>query len=431
MPGLSPTGDAGRRVRRRATDDDTRRRGKQPSQTAGLRGAAQVAGFRLDPAARLVGLKITVVVAFCLGLLLSVHLWIGPRSYPTTPILGALPALDGIAAQILFAALMALAVAILAAPRPRVFIVAFVAIVAVFCAFDQTRWQPWAFQYGFLLVVLAAFSWDRDDVAGRDRTLNIARLVVVCTYVFSGLQKLNANFIDTEFPWIVEPVTRLIPWLSEPLRLAGIAVPFVQVGFGIGLMTQRFRRVALIVAVAMHVFILAMFGPAGHDWNEAVWPWTTAMAVFDILLFAGADDVAPRDILWTQRSLVHAAALALFAAAPLLSFVNVWDSYLSAALYSGNVTEAQIYTTDTARAALPAAIARYLVHTSPDTNVINLQRWAFEDLHVAPYPETRVFKSIAHSVCDLLPDRSLLVLIVKEQRMFFSRPETGYRCWQL
>ena len=56
------------------------------------------------------------------------------------------------------------------------------------------------------------------------------------------------------------------------------------------------------------------------------------------------------------------------------------------------------------------AIARYLVHPSPYTNVINLQRWAFEDLRVAPYPEARVFKSIAHSVCDQLPDRTRLVL---------------------
>ena len=59
------------------------------------------------------------------------------------------------------------------------------------------------------------------------------------------------------------------------------------------------------------------------------------------------------------------------------------------------------------------------------------ERWAFEDLHVTPYPEARVFRSIAHSVCDQLPDRTKLVLIVKEQRMFFSRPETGYRCWDL
>jgi hypothetical protein len=80
---------------------------------------------------------------------------------------------------------------------------------------------------------------------------------------------------------------------------------------------------------------------------------------------------------------------------------------------------------------LPAGVALRTVYTSPDTNVVNLQRWAIEELNVTPYPETRVYKAIAKSVCAELQDRSQLVLIVREQRMFFSRPETGFRCSEL
>jgi hypothetical protein len=429
MGGSSPFDGRGNRERRRTTGSAAPPHAEPRRHAVHAPGATKAG--RLGPAARLAALKVTLVVAFCLGLVLSMHLWIGPRSYPQAPVIAGLPALDGVAAQILFAALFILAAAIIAVPRPRALLAAFAAIIGLFCLLDQTRWQPWVFQYEFLLVALAAFSWRADDVAGRATTLNIARLVVAATYLLSGLQKININFVDNEFPWIVEPLTKLIPSLGGPLHLAGIAVPFVQVGFAIGLVTRRFRRVSLVLAVAMHVFILAMFGPAGHDWNEAVWPWTAAMAAFDIILFAGADEVAAREIVWTRRSPRHAATLVLFVALPLLSFVNLWDSNLSAALYSGNVTEAQIYTTDAARAALPKTIAEQLVHTSPDTNVINLQRWAFEDLHVTPYPEARVFKSIARSICGQLPDRSQLVLIVKEERLLFSRPETGYRCRDL
>jgi len=114
-----------------------------------------------------------------------------------------------------------------------------------------------------------------------------------------------------------------------------------------------------------------------------------------------------------------------------MGFFNLWDSYLSSALYSGNLTEAQIYLTDAGKASLPAAIGSRLVRTSPDTNVLNLQRWAIEDLNVTPYPETRVYKSIAKSVCNSLRDPAQLVLIVREQRMFFSRPEMGFRCHEL
>ena len=114
-----------------------------------------------------------------------------------------------------------------------------------------------------------------------------------------------------------------------------------------------------------------------------------------------------------------------------MSFFNYWDSYLSAALYSGNLTEAQIYTTDAGKASLPATIRSRLVHTSSDTNVLNIQRWAIEDLNVTPYPETRVYRRIAKDVCNQLRDPAQLVLIVREQRMFLSKPEAGYRCWQL
>jgi predicted DCC family thiol-disulfide oxidoreductase YuxK len=384
--------------------------------------------FLFGPASRLFWLKTALVLAFCIGLVMSSRLWIGPRSYPLAPVADALPRIDGLLADGLFAALFILAVAILVAAKPQRFIAAFLTIIAALCLLDQTRWQPWIFLYSFLLATLALFSWDSADVAGRRSTLNIARLILACTYIFSGLQKVNSNFIESDFPWIVQPITNVLPSTANLLHVFGMTVPFVQVAFGVGLLTRRFRRASLIVAVAMHVFILAMFGPTGLDWNNIIWPWTAAMAVFDILLFTGKADYSIGDVLWSPRRPYHVVVLVVFGLLPFLSFFNLWDSYLSAALYSGNLTEAVIYTTDAGGASLPEPIRRHSVATSADTNVINLQRWAIEDLNVTPYPETRVYKAIAKTVCSHLPDRSQLILIVREQRMFLSRPETGYRC---
>src|SRR6202035_2869918 len=102
--------------------------------------------------------------------------------------------------------------------------------------------------------------------------------------------------------------------------------------------------------------------------------------------------------------------LIVFAIMPFLSFFNLWDSYLSSALYSGNLTEATIYVGDEGRESLPASINAYLVHTSPNTNVLNIQRWAIEDLKVLPYPETRAYKAIARSVCGNVRQAGQLVL---------------------
>jgi hypothetical protein len=380
---------------------------------------------------RLFWLKAATLLSCCIGLAMSPRLWIGPRTFPSAPAIASLPQIDGVLAHALFAALVVLAAASVVATKPRWLIAAFLAIVAAFCAGDQTRWQPWLFLYGFLLAALALYSWDDGDTEGRQSTLNIARLIVAGTYLFSGLQKINLNFIDIDFPWIVSPITGVLPSTAGPLHVFAAIVPFVQIAFAIGLLTNRFRRISLAVAVAMHLFILAMFGPFGLDWNEIIWPWTAVMAVFDVLLFADAEPYSLGDLLWTRGRPYHTLVLILFIGLPALSFFNLWDSYLSAALYSGNLTEGTIYLSDAGRAALPAPLAEYLVHTSENTNVLNIQRWAIEDLGVTPYPETRVYRAVARQVCGQLGDRSQLVLMVREQRAFRSRPETAYGCGDL
>lgn len=254
-------------------------------------------------------------------------------------------------------------------------------------------------------------------------------MIVAATYVFSGLQKLNLNFINIDFPWIVQPITNVLPAARAPLRALGIAAPFIQIGFGVGLLTKKYRRVSLVLAISMHAFILAMFGPFGHNWNKIIWPWTAAMMAFDLLHFTSKQEFSIREIFWTYP--YHMCVLVLFAILPFLSFFNLWDSYLSAALYSGNLTEATIYANDQGRDSLPDGVRAHLVHTSPDTNVLNIQRWAFEDLNVLPYPETRVYKQIAKGVCQETQYPADLVLFVREQRMFASKPETAYRCWDL
>jgi hypothetical protein len=196
-------------------------------------------------------------------------------------------------------------------------------------------------------------------------------------------------------------------------------------------LTQRFRRASLVLAVAMHVFILAMLGPLGQDWNTIVWPWTTAMAVFDLLLFSGREGFSGAEVLRIERNWFHGAMLVLFGCLPLLSFVNRWDSYLSAALYSGNLTEALVYASDAGDDALPAGVRRYLVHTSDNTHVLNMQEWAVEDLNVPPYPEARLYKAIARDLCAQQREPGQLTLIVTEQRMFGNSSETAYRCDQL
>jgi len=387
--------------------------------------------FLFGPASRIFWLKATALIAFCVGLAISSPLWIGPRSYPPVPVWGGLPPLGHPLDYVLYAGLFALAAAALLSPRPQKFIAAFVAIVFVFCLGDQTRWQPWVFLYSFMLAGLALFSWRSEDRVGRQAALNMARLIIALTYVFSGLQKFNWRFVDVEFSVLTSPITDFVPAMAMPLHYVAMAAPVIQLGFGIGLLTSRFRRVSLVLAVAMHVFILAMLGPLGQNWNTIVWPWTAAMAAFDLLLFSGKDDFSAREIFRFERNWYHAAMLALFGLLPLLSFGNRWDSYLSSALYAGNITEAWIYASDRGYDSVPDGPRRFFRRTFDNTHELNFQQWAVEELNVPPYPEVRLFMAIARDLCARQHTPDQLVLIVREARLFGSRPESAYRCDQL
>src|SRR5580704_16399937 len=98
-------------------------------------------------AGRVFWLKTAVILAFCIGLSMSPTLWIGPRSYPLAPVASMLPVIDGVVARGLYVALFVFAAMALVAPKPRWLIAAFLAVIAGFCLTDQTRWQPWVFQY--------------------------------------------------------------------------------------------------------------------------------------------------------------------------------------------------------------------------------------------------------------------------------------------
>ena len=129
---------------------------------------------------------------------MSSPLWIGPRSYPAGPGLVAISRSSATLRSLaLYVALFVLAAAGAGDAGSRDgSIAAFLAIMAAFCLTDQTRWQPWVFQYSLLLADHGAASWNGADAGGEKRALNILRLIVAFTYIYSGLQKINLNFMD-------------------------------------------------------------------------------------------------------------------------------------------------------------------------------------------------------------------------------------------
>jgi len=332
---------------------------------------------------RLAWLRIALAAGLVAGLLLSPNLWISTRSYPLTPLWDAVPPLPYPADHTLFGLLMVLVTGVGVARGRAIGWLGISALViaAFFVVQDESRLQPWFYQYSFMLAAFCLFGLGR---VGASDALNACRLIVVATYFWSGLQKANASFIQSTHPWLVEPLTTRLPdWAGSALLAGGYAVPVVEAVIGIGLLTRRFRKLAVMGALLMHAFVMLCIGPLGHDHNTVVWPWNFAMVAFVLILFWRApDDTTPSTILDPGRNFsigfaFRAAVLVLFAFMPLFNFFGLWASYLSSGLYTGTSKQGYI-----------------LVWDSTNWQSTRIGGVSERELNTPAYPEESIFQNV-------------------------------------
>jgi uncharacterized membrane protein YphA (DoxX/SURF4 family) len=341
-----------------------------------------------DTERRLLYLRVTIVAGTIASMALSHKLWLSARFYPLTPVFPFLRPIPSPFDTILFGAtLLALA---LSALTPRLIpFFATLAVVLVVC--DQSRLQPWFYEYVFLLVGVAFAS------------PNACRLIVAGTYFWSGAQKLNAGFITDVFPWMLEPFLRHLPHGAQALvHPLSVAAPFIELWIGIALLGRKFRTPAVVVAIAMHVFILIALSPWGQNYNHVVWPWNIAMAAAVGILFWKTKESARQVLL--GKNPFHIAALLLFGLAPALSFFGLWDHYLSSAMYTSNRNQGTIYFSGKLFERLPDGIGEYARVETPDIDSIDISEWSASELSVPPYPEVRIYKNVARRICEYAED---------------------------
>jgi hypothetical protein len=366
---------------------------------------------RMADLVRLRWARPVLAIALAAGLLLAPRLFLAGRAFPRVPVLDGWPALAAPFDVVLLGALLAALGGVALAPRPRWWALAATVLAVVLALDDQSRWQPWFYQYVAMLGALA-LAHDAGD------TLGAWRAVLVGLYVWSGVQKLNATFMTHLFPWLVEPVAGILPAALHRVLLGGwMVVPILEILVGLGLLVPRLRNAAVVGAVVIHVVVLGLLGPLGHASNVVVWPWNVAMAALAVLLFWN-DRQPTRRVVVPRRLGAHTVALVLFGILPALSFAGRWDAYLSGALYSGNIKAGALAVSDDVVARLPESARRHVTRNRMGANVLDVWEWSMGELGVPSYPEDRVFHGVGRDLCRLAAAPSDVVVVV------FGRPGT-------
>lgn len=283
-----------------------------------------------------------------------------------------------------------------------------IVVIANFLALeDQTRWQPWFYQYILMLLCLAV-----GHKFGNRQSLDACCIIMSFTYLWSGLQKLNAGFCMELVPWLFH--------LDPKYGLTvGITCALAEATLGIALLLRRSRKIACILLSIMHLTLVGFLYQ--HNWNSVVWPWNLLMCALTFSLFWRNSQRSTKEILLPGKSGVKIAALLLFGFLPLLNFFGLWDAYLSASLYSGNTLRARLQFSKEQYEKLSPK-AKELAEPEGDVFELDIFDWSMKDLNVASYPEPRAYQELGRIMLHRTGGDTVNLVYIKFPRFFESMP---------
>ena len=345
----------------------------------------------------------TIAIACLASMLLSWKLWVSTRHFPTSPVFSFFPSLVYPIDYIVFSITLIVLSSILFLKNPRKAIIVFLFISVLLALWDLNRWQPWYYEYALLFFVLSFYNYTTKNSKHQTAIILCFKLMIAAIYFWSGLQKLNPNFIADTFPWLMEPITSELGVDSlYYLKWLGLAFPLIEMSTGILLVINKVKKIGAILAIFTHLFILFVLGPFGHNYNFVVWPWNIFMIFMNWQLFYKSPAITKNDFRFLNQFYSIKLVLILFVLLPLFNFFNKWDSYLSHNLYSGNTSNGIIHISAQVKKKLPSYIQCYV----GNDNEIDIKYWCMKELGVPPYPEKRNYIRVTNTFYNYSTDSS-------------------------
>lgn len=389
-----------------------------------------------SPERKLILLKRILCIGFALEFLLSPYLWISGRLYPTAPLLSFIPVFGYPVDILLFGLLILTLVAIFFMKNPKIALSVFLLLIGYLFLTDQTRLQPWAYQYSLMLLVLVFVSWNRMQSSSFKIALFLLQLIIAMIYILSGLSKINIEFFQYALPWFISPILSHTPQsLHGGIVFLSLLMPLIEIAVGMLLFIPRLHRVGVVLAFCIHVSILLLLGPFGLRWNSIIWPWNIIMILLVSILYWDHGMFYPRLKDINKRMAIIIFIICVFMIVlPITSFWGVWDSYLSFSLYSSNTTYASLYFSKNVKNRLPFQLQHY-IFPSPvyEPYRIGFSTWSLDELNVPSYPEERAYKQLARNLCIYSSGNNDIFLVITSKRTFpsFSRKSIVYSCSSL
>ncbi|MCA9199067.1 MAG: hypothetical protein KDA87_16080, partial [Planctomycetales bacterium] len=149
---------------------------------------------------------------------------------------------------------------------------------------NQQRFQPWAYQFLLIMLVIhtlptqRAFLW--------------VRALIISIYLYSAWNKFDYQFthaIGQRFLETALQLLRIDPTSYTPearIRMAHI-FPLAEGLVGLGLLLPPLRRWAIPIGMMMHAGLIAILGPFGMNHNWGVLLWNVLSMLYLVVVFGG------------------------------------------------------------------------------------------------------------------------------------------------
>ena len=277
-------------------------------------------------------IKIVIGIALVIQVLISYPLWLTTaRAFPLVPIIGnSTMKMNDFVHWLLFVMLTGASLFTAIFYKKKLFTYLLIGVLILMMLLDVTRIQAWTYQYLLILLVIGLYDFStifKDEESkivekeviksrrtkkskikgGKSKSsqsstqttvisqvkmlgrkelypyfLLSLQLVLIFTYLWSGIQKLNIYFANDVFPWLMTSFSVLEP-LGEYAYL-GYGIAIIEALLGVGLFFSRTRKTTIWAATFFHLIILIQL--IGLKWNSVVWAWNIAMIAFNWILFS-------------------------------------------------------------------------------------------------------------------------------------------------
>ena len=365
-------------------------------------------------------MKVTIILAFVLGVLFSRHLWISyGRFFPMLKPFDGLPEIPYPFDLILLLFFIAFSIGWIIFERRSLGFAALSLLLIVICQ-DQMRWQPWVYLY---LLLLLPFLFQCRNAHYAGDLLSCLQWIIAGVYVWSGIHKMNPNFLDGHFAEIMRVAGMSSPWRDwKPI---GYALPIIEIFIGFALLVPRLRKFGVCAAVLVHVLILLYLSPLMTNQNSVVYPWNLAMIAIDILLFWNSKESMFTLSGHGRLVFMKIGIVLLVWLLPVLNFFGYWDHYLSFSLYSNKPSSFYVAIEKSELSKIDPRLVKYFVEIPglQGGQLLDVNQWAVRELNVPFYPEMRALKKMRNKFCELNMNREHVVFL----ELYRSGEKTEYK----